>query len=419
VEEKQMKKLISIMAACLLVFGFAGMASGADGPYCVQCEGEDPGTIDRGCETSQQTCTPFDYENPDDYCYTETKGFRRALFELCDCYPDLKLNDTIFVSMEILVDRGTGTPVTGDNGVYWAEDVNTLGPAVEAFKDQAEACNPLVQQTSSFPGYYVYSGTRLVESGSYDDAGYLGPMEEDGCTVPDNQRYTRFEPDYEWLEAYAIATYPSAADPIQEAIDELQWGYRLASAGKATLWIDIPEMRVDPSRIQRDWGVYVRICIDKKIDSICGTADCCCLIYIGSLCCEEDTSGSGAILFPYFTAANSGWWSGLALTNLSDADGYAPLPLYEADGDVFQTATPVLVKANSIEVFNHISLYALDWNVVKSSAAGVAGDDRFYVEATGEFPMAGFGMMAKVSTGESMGYLAYPKWLMLTQGLVR
>lgn len=374
-----MKKLISIMAACLLVFGFAGMASAATGNYCAQCEGDDPGVIDRGCEAGQfRSCYPFDYEDVTDYCDYEKDEYHRAIFELCDCYPDLSIGDTIYVSMEIMVDKGTGTAVVGDNGVYWAEDVGTIIPA-EAFKNQTDVCN----DTSELPDYgFEGEFAYLLANGNAAAGVYTGS----DCAVPDNMRAVKIEP------------VPGEND-----------GYTLTEAGKATLWIDIPEMRADPSRVMKGWKVYVKICIDKDVDTICGSADCCCLIYIGELCCDEEFS-EGSLIFPYFTAADSGWWSGIAITNVGSADGTVMLTLYEQDGDAFETAEAITVPANSMVVYNMVALYGLDWNTVKS-VDGTAGNARFYVEAAGDFPMMGFGMMAKTATGESMGYLAMPKWL--------
>lgn len=393
-----MKKLISIMAACLLVFGFAAMAS-AD--YCAQCEGDDPGHINRGCEGTQSCCCPFDYEdygrcntsswggcegsNYSDYCedsYCEETGpkptsIHRAIFELCDCYPDLKIGDTIYVSMEVLVDKGTGTAVTGDNGVYWAEDVNTTaggnGILVEAHKSQSDVCaDSDCVPDSAFEGEYAY----LLAGGT---AGTVNSG--NSCTLADSDRVVKIE-------------------PVEGEND----GFELTDAGKSTLWIDIPWLRVDPARVMKGWKVYVKICIDREITSICGSADCCCLIYIGELCCE-DTVTEHSMIFPYLTAANSGWWSGIAFTNTGTADASVMLTLYEEDGDSFQTVTPVTVPAGRIVAMNQVALYALDWNTL-TSVDGTPGNARYYVIATGTSSLYGFGMMAKTGTGESMGYLA-------------
>lgn len=373
-----MKKLISIMAACLLVFGFAGMAS-AD--YCAQCE-TDPGNIDRGCEGVQDWCRPFDYENWNDYCATGKEDFNRAIFELCDCYPDLEIGDTIYVSMEILVDKGAG-PVAGDNGVFWAEDVGTMGPLVQAFRNQSDVCAVTRGATpnDSFKGIYNY----LKANGQTGT-----PTDGRECAVADDNRVVKIEPNVD----------------AQNEMAWVDWGYELTDAGKATLWIDIPEMRVDPSSVMKGWKVFVKICVDKEISTICDSADCCCLIYIGELCCDYGTKET-SLIFPYFTAANSGWWSGIAITNVSPADGTVMLTLYEQDGNVFQTAEAINVPANSMVVYNQAMLYGLSWDVVKGSLA-TAGKSRFYVEATADVSVMGFGMMAKTSTGESMGYLAVP-----------
>jgi hypothetical protein len=387
VEEKKMKKLISIMAACLLVFGFAGMAS-AD--PCAQCE-TDPGNIDRGCEGVQDSCYPFDYEDfgrcergYDSYCQSAGKtDIHRAIFELCDCYPDLEIGDTVYVSMEILVDKGAG-PVAGENGVYWAQDVDSTIP-VQAFRTQADVCAAeYCTPKDEFVGIYDY----LLADGTEGT-----PYEGSICAVEPENRVVKIQPD---------------VDAQNDAgMGDGYYGYTLTDAGKATLWIDIPWMRVDPTAIQKGWKVYVKICVDKELSTICDSAECCCLIYIGELCCDDVVKESG-LIFPYFTAADSGWWSGIAITNVSSADGAVMLTLYEQDGNVFQTSEAITVPANSMVVYNQAMLYGLSWDVVKGSLA-TAGKSRFYVEATADVSIMGFGMMAKTSTGESMGYLAVPK----------
>ncbi len=393
-----MKKLISIMAACLLVFGFAGMAS-AD--YCAQCEGDDPGHINRGCEGTQDCCCPFDYEDfgrcstqgwggcevsdysDSDYCgpsYCESAGpkptsIHRAIFELCDCYPDLKVGDTIYVSMEIMVDKGTGTPVIGDNGVYWAENVGTTGILVEAKKNQADVCADTdCTPDSSFTGDYNYllanGNSGAVNSGN-------------SCSISDKNRVVRIEP-----------------------VEGNNNGFTLTDAGKSTLWIDIPWLRVDPARVMKGWGVYVKICIDRELTSICGDADCCCLIYIGELCCEDEVS-ENEVIAPYFTAADSGWWAGLALTNAGTTDASVMLYLYEDDGDSFALVDPIIVPANDIVALNHVALYGLAWNTL-TSVDGTPGNGRYYVVAKfANSKVFVFAMMGKTG-GESMGYFGMP-----------
>jgi hypothetical protein len=42
---------------------------------------------------------------------------------------------------------------------------------------------------------------------------------------------------------------------------------------------------------------------------------------------------------------------------------------------------------------------------VTLTTGGTLGDSRSYVEVDADFPVTGFAMMGKASTGESMGYL--------------
>ncbi len=67
-----------------------------------------------------------------------------ALFKICDCIPEVwetaDVGDTIDISMEILVDKGNGM-VTGDNGVYWAQDVNFNRNSLTTWENQETACD--------------------------------------------------------------------------------------------------------------------------------------------------------------------------------------------------------------------------------------------------------------------------------------
>jgi hypothetical protein len=389
-----MKKMISIMAACLLVVGLVGIAS-AD--PCAQCEAN-PGYINRGCDTSQTVaCYPFDYEDfgkdldgdrcarelsgmMESYCSTGSKGdFHRAIFKLCDCFPNLTTNSTLYVAMEILVDKGTGTAVAGDNGVYWAQHVNSI--LAETFTNETEICNQPAcdKPADSFAGpfeYWYFDNGAKKKSTKTPDSGAV-------CDIADDRRITEI-------------TSSAAAK-----------GFTGFNPGEATMWIDIPWMRVDNAMVQRGWKVYVKICMSEKTGQICTTTDCCCVIYIGELCCPTSSSSGCAIVFPYFTAADSGWWSGVAITNGGSKAGTVDLTVYEADGDVFELVEPLAISANGMLVYNQATLYGLDWTAA-GTGDGIPGNARFYVKAVGDVPVMGFGMMAKTSTGESMGYLAVP-----------
>jgi hypothetical protein len=163
--------------------------------------------------------------------------------------------------------------------------------------------------------------------------------------------------------------------------------------------VDIPDMIVAQDGVdRRDWEVWVKICLTNT--RVYGCDPCCCLIPIGILCCEENVLRTSAI-YPYFTQMNSAtWWFGLAITNYGDEAGTAAITLYEQDGDI--ATGEVDIAAHGIVV---LSIADLMTELVLSTG-GTLGDSACYVEVVGDgFPVTGMGMMAKPSTGESMGYV--------------
>jgi hypothetical protein len=391
VEEKEMRKAITMLAACLLVIGFAGMAA-AD--PCVTCE-TDPGFINRGCEPAQSYCPPFDYEDFGEctrqmysYCESGGKGeIHRALFKICDCITDgtfdsLIEGDTVDVSMEILVDKGAGM-VSGDNGVFWAEnvssDANGDGVGVETFASQADACEEdNCYPDNAFVGNFDY---KLAD-------GKIGtPYDGTTCEVAATNRVVSFAAE---LKQTGDHGYTVTED---DAIDN-----------NSVWWIDIPTLRVDNSDVEAGWKVYVKICLYKTLDAggVCGACEgCCCVIYIGELCCQS-APDYGYCVYPYFPPANSTYWglNGMVITNLSNYSGTATVMVYEADGDVGKAT--VTLGANQIYLTTVANLMA---GLTKTAGSGTLGDDKFYAVVTGDLSLHGFVMIANPQTGESMGYI--------------
>ncbi len=396
-----MKKTILIIAASMLVFAFFGVASAE----ILTCS--DAGNIARGCEAtvtpfqSDPYCytSPFDYEDfygshwdcstpNDSYCPGPDKDeFHRALFKICDCIEDGKFTsvdtgDTIDIGMEVLVDKKDGNgPVGGNNGVYWAEDVNTTGSGgvgVEPFANQGVAC----ADTSCTPkfvfegvfDYFLGDGTLTRKS----------PYTGIDCDVPANQEITKFQANVKQRGRHGYKVLP--ADTVDN---------------KSVWWIDIPELRADSNLVTKGWDVYVKVCLYNTLDTggVCGECEGCCYnLLIGTLCCDDTpTTCSDTLTFPYFPKTDS-YWYGMAVTNLSDEAGSASVTLYEEDGDVF-TGT-VTIAAHSTYVIDTVADLTLT-----TSVDGTLGNARSYATVVTDFSASGFAMMAN-SGGTSMGYLA-------------
>lgn len=374
-----MKKLTTVLLTLAFVLGVTAMASAA----CFNCAG-DAGNINRGCDSTQTpSCAPFDFENPADYCNTKTPN--RALFKICDCLPEifstLEQGDTIDISLEILVDSGNG-PVGGDNGVYWAENVDD-GIGLGTYNNQADACDEYAYGTY-FAGPFRYLLANGTAGGT--DTGTL-------CDIADADRVVKIVPDRAAAAALG-GTTGYLITPEDDFGDLATWA------------IDIPMMRVDNNLVNAGDKVWVKICLSRFTGGICEELPCCCEIYIGELCCpgDTDTSAGASLVYPYFPPANSAAFNliGMTITNLSALPGDAVITMYESDGDV-GTLT-VNVPATGIYL-NTLSSLVADPAMVKTGA-GTLGDSKSYITVKAPFNAEGFVMIADTIDGASMGYLA-------------
>lgn len=417
-----MKKLITILAVLALVFGFAGIAAAEEVGSAYQCD-TDPGYIKRGCEepgtpagyqTSAMTgdsCYPFDFEDfggwednwCDDnfalpsYCTEGAKGIiHRAVIHVCDCQEigTIYAEDTIDISMEILVDSGSGTAVTGNNGVYWAQDVNSTGTggiALNTYASYALACADEVcapDQGKAFVGDFTYSG--VVADGT--------PLEgtDSDCVLnsdlTDNNRVWKISGDVRQTGEHGYT-----ADTDDEDFKLAYW------------WIDIPYMRVDPNVADSGDEVYVKITLTKGLNSggICDVCEGCnWTVYIGKLCCPDTpvtpTTCSTTLDFTYLPKTSGSYFYGLIVTNLSSTAGTVDVALYEQDGDVF-TGTDIPVSALATKVIDQV----LDLSLTTTGAGstGTLGDVKAWVRMTADFEASGFAYFAN-DLGQSMGYKA-------------
>jgi hypothetical protein len=374
-----MRKLTTMMVAALLMVGFSTMAALAGtldpstlSDACSTCESE-MAHIARGCEGQDYT-SPFNYESfgasiytnnykgcgDGSYCSGDKGDQHKAILSLCTCLDEwaggIQDTDTLNISMEIVVKKADGIIYTGDNGVYWAENLDSSGIGVEWEGKKEDHCA------------------------------------KDWCEPEDES----FE-NIEMLSAWELVTHDGLEGDI--------WG-NITSDAKALLqqgksayaWVDIPSMIVAQDGVDRKgWEVYVKVCLFNSRIYQC-TA-CCCLIPIGILCCEDEISRENAI-FPYFTEMNNPtWWYAMVITNYGDTGGTANITVYEQDGDIAEGEVPV--AAHNMAVLSVADLMS----TVALTTGGTLGDSKSYIEVTADFPVTGFAMMGKASTGESMGYL--------------
>lgn len=407
-----MKKTISILAACMLVFSFAGMASAQNAiPSAGECASA--GTIDRGCETGgEQACTtsPFDYEDygecasvltelPPSYCGEADKGnYHRAFIPVCDCienvegFDEPEADDVYDVGMEILVDKHDGNGLQdGDNGVYFAEDINASGVPVQPMPTENCSDDYGCEPSEVFAGeywYYLADGTTTSEDPVTGSA---------ACDVPDDQEIVAFEPN------------PSNRPEVYDG----SYGYQVTSDdvlnGRSIWWVDIPHLRADANETERGWTVYVKVTVQEAEETAGGglcsdCPKCTHLVEIGSLCCGaapgvcEDT-----LIYPYFPKTEN-FWYGMAITNVGDEEGTFSVTMYENDGTVAEIKD-VAVDANSSIVWGHQTIFD-NFTEAASSTEGNFGNSQSYFKVVTDFPASGFAMTASNDDGSnSMGYL--------------
>lgn len=114
---------------------------------------------------------------------------------------------------------------------------------------------------------------------------------------------------------------------------------------------------------------------------------------------------SNTILFPYFTAIETGgWWNGIVVDNLGSTTGTATLRVYEKDGDVFASQAITLTPTDRILV-KLLDDPFFTWT--RESGSGTFGDSDCFIRVTTDFATDGFGMMGSNAPGndDSMGYL--------------
>ena len=410
-----MKKVITVLSAVLLVFGIAGIAVAQDIGDCGICD--EPGFINRGCDTAVQgeTCPIFDFndtlgridENGESIpgnegaSYCDAKGDKhRAAINICDCDPEFYENfeagDLVDVQMEIYVDSGDGRE-DGQNGVYWAENVNSNYNGIYVVTDNCDTidlCNfgcyptPGRLPAPDFECGSLFNGPFEYQTG---DATYntTSPSFTESCTVPEDERFTVITPDDVAGTGYMLT---------QEDLDEgnCAWGF------------DIPAMRVDYDQIQGGEEVWVRVSLGTT-GGLCQKGSCECWVKIGTLCCPEVLEAE--LLFPYVTPLDDpdDYWYGLTLTNPTDSDGTATITLYENDGDVYATDS-ITIDANSNvtwinkdDVNTMMSLFhQLD---VVSETDGDKGDERGYIVVEGFRGISGFIAIGNAGPGYSFTYL--------------
>jgi hypothetical protein len=371
------KKVIGLLTVAVFLFSFAMAANAAfpdptsEGAYptvngkqadnyfqlneclnCTKCPVKNvpcPKTTttvgDQGSVSTSITPTcPFDYDNGVNNTITGDYGYCtpaasttncKVILNICSC-PDAcntNVGTKIGIQMEIL------TP-----GVYWAYDPKAYDSdndyATVWFENYAPNSTTYCggkTQSKNFGRirYYLSSTQTFNPKGKYvrnakderspvgDGSTYYGQTNTAGdcfTTIPATNQVKVIESD--------IAT-----DYIVTAAD----------AAKCMFWIDVPAMRIDGTAKAGD-AIQVRITLlwNRTVDSLCQDCSapilCECIRTVGIVCCDEASSSSGCVFFPYVLQgleSTSGWVTGIAISARVDkmpADAYCELTLRDSEG---------------------------------------------------------------------------------------
>jgi len=319
-----MKKLFVIAVAMMAVFGFSVGAFA--GEVCTTCKCPignvpcDPGST--GQDGVTPSCPYFDYESRAGYCYTTSSqsGIQeslrncKVLFNVCEC-PDpdeFSSGATIGIRMTLLVDGQDG-----ENGAYWTNPDTTNVIILEEFETEVDACAADTQpDTFGDVEYFSKDGTSKTPAG-------MGTVD---CVIP-------------------VANQASVLCSVAGA------GYQVDEANVTNKehiwWIDIPYYRIDPNVLHNNELISVHIeLLGDTTGGICSSCDviCECVFDLAYVCCIPGTSSS-CIYYPYVLQQETGWTTGIALTNLdfTGASWSPSIVFTDADGTAF-TATPTYTK---------------------------------------------------------------------------
>jgi len=322
------------------------------------------------------------------------------MVEICDCidagvWTGLFAGDTVDISMEILVGDSAETATSGDNGVYWAEDIDSIALAtypdpegtdefLNGFGCDDNVCTP--DQGKGFKGLWTYSPT--------GDIPLEGP--DTRCTIDMDE-----DGDADSLDRHRVYKFRASSSQ-----DPGTHGYVVttddADNSKDHWWIDIPWMRVDPIKVDSGDTVWVEICLTPggSGGGVCGSCEGCCFkVKIGKLCCPE-VDPDYYCLYPYFPQLNDeDWWSGMTIVNQTGTAGTATIYYYENDGDT--ASLDVTVGAHRIVTVTWLDMLA----GLELDQEGTLGDNPFYLKVVADFLAQGFAMMGEKDGGKTQGYI--------------
>ncbi len=240
-------------------------------------------------------------------------GSYKAIFSVCNCLDagtNFVAGHRIGIRLTILVNGQAG-----ENGAYWS-DPASANVQFGLFPTIASACSAEAYTTEFGPGKFFKSDQTTEVTTLIADP---------DCDVPSDNQATVIVTDPD--QGYTI-TGPDETNKLS------RW------------WINIPEIRIDPSVLHNGEKISVKIeTLDQSTGGICAlcVATCECIIDVAFVC--PAGSSTSSCLFPYFTSttaatAESPYWNGIAIVNTSSTAGTATLTVHQKDGTIATFTTP-------------------------------------------------------------------------------
>lgn len=388
----RIKKSLASLLAVFMIFSFTGNVFAEDAT-CNNCKcpvWAVPCPQEVGPQEVAGVQCPFDYETTTGYCANPDDARNcKVILDVCSCPQACKIQvgNVLGVKMEIV------TP-----GVYWAENTSNIRFGMFPKTNIGAACADEIIG-DAVPPTDVRS-IRGIEFFRTDGVTPATPNPACRNTVADGDK-AKILLSNDVTQGYVIQQTDTTNNLCQ-------------------MWVDIPQMIINAAEFTNAWkgqDIKVRVGIftdwtwvenaDTYLCPDCIQPNLCeCEITVAKFCCDEETENY-SMLYPYFAedGAESDFWNGIAITNLTEKAGTANLTIFESDGDV-GTAS-ISVGANS--VIAHLLSGIPGVTVSKKGPGANAGtlfDQRCYIRVDTDFNADGFAMISdNAGMGASMGYL--------------
>jgi len=151
----------------------------------------------------------------------------------------------------------------------------------------------------------------------------------------------------------------------------------------STNWFLLMTVEHDCQTAPGDLDINVQLAND---DSLCGAETFSAVAEDVATLVTPEQVLNGELYFPYSPDfAESGWWAGVALTNMSAQDAAFNLFVYEADGDLYTGSVDVVAQGLDAGVFTASGIDFSNAGLVSlttSTADAAFGDERFWMYAT-------------------------------------